>query len=164
MSKVLLLLHWYRWDSLPTSSCFFFLTQQYFCQCTLYDTYASANVSKLLTVLLSFFCLAYYRILPNKDAGGSSKVTSDSLGTRLRFWACQCWFRIENWTINIIKETVLILVRYDRTGFLQTIWGSLNWQVTVHFTSPLCFYVHALCSFDIYNDYQLFWPLWLKIR
>ncbi len=74
-----------------------------------------------------------YRILPNKGAGRSSEVTFDSLGTKLRFWAFQRWFRIEKRTI--FKETVLILVRYDRAGFLQTIGGALirggalNWQI-----------------------------------
>ncbi len=59
-----------------------------------------------------------YRILPNKGAGHISKVTSDIVERKLRFWAFQHWFRIENWTI--IKENVFILDIYDRTAFLQT--------------------------------------------
>ncbi len=59
-----------------------------------------------------------YRILPNKGAGRFSKVPSDIVVRKLRFWAFQQWFRIENRTI--IKETVCVLDIYDRFGFPQT--------------------------------------------
>ncbi len=55
-----------------------------------------------------------YHNLPNKGAGRSSKVGSDSVGKKLRFSAFQRWFRIENRTI--IKETVSILAIYDSIG------------------------------------------------
>ena len=79
-----------------------------------------------------------YCILPNKGAGRSSKVKSDtcSVETKLTFQAFKWWFRIENRTI--IKEIVLILVSYDSTGFLQTTGGTLirggalDWQIMVY--------------------------------
>ena len=64
-----------------------------------------------------------YRILPNKGAGRVSKVTSDIVSKKLSFCAFQRWFRIENRTI--IKETVRILVIYDRFAFPQTMEGAL---------------------------------------
>ncbi len=87
------------------------------------------NSSKILCLPS---CSIQYHILPNKSAGHSSKVTSDSLE---RFLAFQRWFRTENQTI--IKESVLILASYNKTGSLQNIGGSLirggalNWQITV---------------------------------
>ncbi len=42
-------------------------------------------------------------------------------GSKLR--AFQRWFQIESG--SIIKETVLILVSYDKTGSLQTVGGAL---------------------------------------
>ncbi len=60
----------------------------------------------------------YYHILPIKSAGRVSKVTSDSMERKLRFWALQQWFRIANRTI--IKETACILNIYDRISFLYT--------------------------------------------
>ncbi len=56
-----------------------------------------------------------YRILPNKATGRISKVASDIMGRKLRFWALQWWFRIENRTI--IKDTAYILNIYDWIGF-----------------------------------------------
>ncbi len=79
-------------------------------------------------------CLEY-RNLPNKGAGRSSKVRSDSVKKKLRFSAFQWWFRIENRTI--IKEIMSILAIYDSLGSPQTIGGALirggalNWQITV---------------------------------
>ena len=64
-----------------------------------------------------------YRILPNKGAGCVSKVLSDIVERKLRLWAFQRWFRIENRTF--IKENVFILDISDRTAFLQTIGGAL---------------------------------------
>ena len=55
-----------------------------------------------------------YRNLPNKGAGRSSKVGSDSVRKKLRFSAFQRWFRIENRTIS--KETMSILAIYDIIG------------------------------------------------
>ncbi len=57
---------------------------------------------------------ATYHILPNKGAGHSGKVASDSLKSMLGFQAFQRWFWIENRTI--IKGNVLILVSYDKNG------------------------------------------------
>ena len=59
-----------------------------------------------------------YRNLPNKGAGHSSKVKSDTTEKKTRFPAFQWWFRIENWTI--IKEFMSILAICDSIGFLQT--------------------------------------------
>ena len=64
-----------------------------------------------------------YRILPNKGAGRVSKATSNIMGRKLRFWAFQRWFRIENRTI--IKETVYIFETSDRFGFPQTMGAPL---------------------------------------
>ncbi len=64
-----------------------------------------------------------YRILPNKGAGRVSKVTSGIGRRKLRFWAFQWWFWVENRTI--IKETVCILDIYDKIGFIQTMGAPL---------------------------------------
>ena len=60
-----------------------------------------------------------YCILPNKGAGRVSKVRSGIGRKKLRFWAFQRWFQIENRTI--IKVTACILDIYDKIGFIQTV-------------------------------------------
>ncbi len=57
------------------------------------------------------------RNLPNKFAGLSSKVRSDTLRRKPRFSALQRWFLIENRTI--IKEIMSIMAIYDSSRFLQ---------------------------------------------
>ncbi len=63
-----------------------------------------------------------YRILPNKGAGRSTKVTSIHIGTNVSLLAFQRWFRIENRTI--IKETTVILLIFGNVVFLQTMGGA----------------------------------------
>ena len=63
-----------------------------------------------------------YRNLPNRGARRYSKFKSDTMDQKLRFWAVQRWFRIEN--RSIIKEIKPILVPQDNIGSPK-LWGRL---------------------------------------
>ncbi len=64
-----------------------------------------------------------YRILPNKGTGRASKIRSDFLRLKLKFWAFQRWFRIENWTI--CKKYMSNMVSLDIFGIPQTMGAPL---------------------------------------
>ena len=57
------------------------------------------------------------------EAPGDSKVKSDTMEYKLRFWAFQCWFQIEN--RSIIKEDMPILVTHTQYWVPQTMGAPL---------------------------------------
>ncbi len=88
--------------------------------------------------------LGDYLIIPNKGAGALTSLNVIVTGLKLRFWAFQRWFRIENRTI--IKGVMETFVIFGTLCFGQTMGGALIRVV------PLLGIIRY--------DFMLFYPKW----